>query len=231
MASENREQEKLQAISTPTRTKAIQTRYDYYDLLQKIEKQGQALYGERYTIEDIDRPPVLKMMSYFLEDEGVAKHYGLDLEKGLMITGPIGCGKTAIMNIMCSLAKGLIKPAIIKCREMSIEFSLEGFKVIGKYSNHAFYRYSSLPYQPQAICFDDLGLEPKASYWGSSCQIMAEILFSRYELFVSDGMITHITTNLNSEELEETYGNRLRSRMRQMFNLIAFHPDSRDKRR
>lgn len=231
MENENKEPEQHQVTSIRTKTKAIQTRYDYWDLLQKIEKQGQAFYGELYTIADIDRPPILKMLSYFLEDEGVAKHYGLDLGKGLMITGPIGCGKTAIMNIMCSLVEGSGKPTILKCREMSIEFSLEGFKVIGKYSNHAFYRYSSLPYQPQTICFDDLGLEPKASYWGSSCQIMAEILFSRYELFVSDGMITHITTNLNSEELEETYGNRLRSRMRQMFNLISFHPDSRDKRR
>ena len=43
-------------------------------------------------------------------------------------------------------------------------------------------------------------------------------------------MITHVTTNLNSQELEEVYGNRLRSRMRAMFNLIAFSCESADKR-
>ena len=38
------------------------------------------------------------------------------------------------------------------------------------------------------------------------------------------------TTNLNAQELEERYGNRVRSRMRQMFNLISFDSGSKDKR-
>lgn len=59
---------------------------------------------------------------------------------------------------------------------------------------------------------------------------MAEVLLSRYELFVQDGMITHVTSNLNADELEEVYGNRIRSRFRQMFNLISFAPTFRDKR-
>lgn len=223
--------EQNQAISTPTRTKAIQTRYDYYALLKLVEKQGQAFYGERYAIEDIDRPPVLKMLAYFLQDEGVAAHVGIDLEKGLMVSGPIGCGKTAIMNIMCALTEGPGKPTIFRCRDLSFEYSQTGYEVVSKYSKQSYHRYSSLPFRPQTICFDDLGLEPQASYWGCHCQIMAEILISRYELFVEDGMITHVTTNLNSKELEETYGNRLRSRMRELFNLISFHPDSKDKRR
>lgn len=49
---------------------------------------------------------------------------------------------------------------------------------------------------------------------------MGEILLSRYELFTSQKMITHITTNLSANEIEQAYGNRLRSRMREMFNLV-----------
>ena len=41
---------------------------------------------------------------------------------------------------------------------------------------------------------------------------------------------THATTNLNAQEMEERYGNRVRSRMRELFNLIAFDKESRDKR-
>ena len=40
----------------------------------------------------------------------------------------------------------------------------------------------------------------------------------------------HITTNLNAVELEKRYGNRVRSRLRAMFNLIGFDEDSKDKR-
>jgi DNA replication protein DnaC len=44
-------------------------------------------------------------------------------------------------------------------------------------------------------------------------------------------MLTHATTNLSAEELEKLYGNRVRSRMREMFNLIAFGADVADKRK
>ncbi|KOH43509.1 ATPase [Sunxiuqinia dokdonensis] len=60
---------------------------------------------------------------------------------------------------------------------------------------------------------------------------MAEILLARYDLFVSKRMLTHLTTNLSASELETIYGNRIRSRMREMFNLVAFDKDAKDKRR
>ena len=161
----------------------------------------------------------------------MATHEGIDLKKGLLVTGPIGCGKTAIMNILCSMCEGIGRPSIIKCRELSFEYSELGYVVVGKYSKQSYHRYSGLPFRPRAICFDDLGLEPQTSYWGNHCQTMAEVLLSRYDLFVEDGMITHVTSNLNAKELEEVYGNRIRSRFRQMFNLISFDPASRDKRR
>jgi hypothetical protein len=43
--------------------------------------------------------------------------------------------------------------------------------------------------------------------------------------------VTHATTNLSASDLEALYGNRLRSRMREMFNLIAFPNNTPDKRK
>ena len=60
---------------------------------------------------------------------------------------------------------------------------------------------------------------------------MGEILISRYEVFRQRDVLTHITTNLNAEELQEKYGERIRSRMREMFNLVAFKENSVDKRK
>jgi hypothetical protein len=42
---------------------------------------------------------------------------------------------------------------------------------------------------------------------------------------------THITTNLNAEEIEERYGNRVRSRLREMVNVIGFDINTKDKRK
>ena len=35
----------------------------------------------------------------------------------------------------------------------------------------------------------------------------------------------------DAEELEDLYGNRVRSRMRELFNLVAFDQDTNDKRK
>lgn len=213
--------------TTPTRTKAIQTRYDYHELLRIIKRKGQAIYGDQYRLQDIDYPVILKVLCYFLQDEEVAASEGIDLQKGIMLRGPVGCGKTALMTVMRSLSPEDYKPHIIPCREVAMEFSQHGYDTVIKYSRKAFHPYTNIP---RIICFDDLGVELNTSHWGNTCNVIVEILLSRYDLFVSHKMITHITTNLNSEELEERYGNRVRSRMREMFNVVAFLPESQDKR-
>lgn len=52
--------------------------------------------------------------------------------------------------------------------------------------------------------------------------IIGQILVSRYVAFIQNKLITHITTNLSPSEIEALYGNRVFSRMRAIFNLIAF---------
>ena len=68
-------------------------------------------------------------------------------------------------------------------------------------------------------------------YFGNECNVMAEVILTRYDLFVSRKLITHITTNLAAGEIEKMYGNRLRSRIRELCNLIAFPTSASDKRK
>ncbi len=112
------------------------------------------------------------------------------------------------------------------CRNVSFEFIKDGYDTIHKYSRHSFNKH-----EPQAWCFDDLGTENTLKYYGNECNIMAEILLSRYDLFVSRQLITHLTTNLSASEIEDVYGNRVRSRMREMFNLVSFGENEKDKRK
>ena len=60
---------------------------------------------------------------------------------------------------------------------------------------------------------------------------MAEILLSRYDMFISNKKYTHITNNLSATEIEASYGNRARSRLRELCNLIAFDNIAKDKRK
>jgi hypothetical protein len=136
-------------------------------------------------------------------------------------------GKTTLMNLMKYIVQQPKQKFITKsCRDISFEFIEDGFSVIHKYSRGALYQYL-----PKTYCFDDLGTEGSLKYYGNECNVMAEILLTRYDLFIAQNLITHITTNLSASEIEETYGNRVRSRMREQFNLIAFGNESIDKRK
>ncbi|MGX5819220.1 hypothetical protein ACWKWU_13540 [Chitinophaga lutea] len=203
------------------------TRYDYVQLLQMVGEKGQALYGPQYTIHDVDRALVTRLITYFTADEHVAAREGIQLHKGLLLCGPVGCGKSSLLNIMRSLSGETKTYGIVSCRNLVTHFNEAGFGVI--------HRYSCLPgagaLATDAYCFDDLGLEPPGSFYKNDCNVMAEILFNRYEAFVHRGILTHVTTNLGAPELESMYGHRLRSRMREMFNLLAFDEQSPDKRR
>ena len=107
---------------------------------------------------------------------------------------------------------------VIPARNITFTFNNIGFKIIQEYGNSSFY------------CFDDLGVETTGRHFGKDCNVMGEILLSRYDLFLKRKIRTHTTTNLNAQELESRYGIRVRSRMREFFNLIAFNKESVDKR-
>ena len=78
--------------------------------------------------------------------------------------------------------------------------------------------------------FDDLGVEGTVNYYGNLISPMTDILLTRYDYFLSHAMQTIITTNLNSQEIEARYGIRVRSRLREMMNLISFPAECKDKR-
>ena len=203
----------------------IKTHYNYQEIIMWIEQKGIELYGTHFKILETDYPIIYKLIAYFLKDEVTCFQYNINLNKGILLSGPIGCGKTSIMNIMKYLTPTEHKFFVKPCRDISFEFIQDGYQIIHKYSKGKLYEY-----EPKTICFDDLGTESNLKYYGNECNVMAEILLSRYDVYIAKRIQTHITTNLSASEIETQYGNRVRSRMRELFNLIAYDNKSKDKR-
>jgi len=199
--------------------------YDFENCLRTIERKGKELYGEHFRIHQEDHELISKLLAYILKDEGICMKNDISLKKGILLTGPVGCGKTTLMTLIRFFQSGDNRYIVKSCRDVNFEFIQEGYSVIMKYGKQAFNQD-----KPKMYCFDDLGTENNLKYFGNECSVMTEILLSRYDMFVSGQMITHITTNLNSSEIESIYGIRVRSRMREMFNLVSFGKDAKDKR-
>lgn len=198
---------------------------DYDQARVAIEKRGQELYPN-FKLYEEDKNIVQQLLCYFLQDDQKASELGINLNKGILLTGPVGCGKSTLMGVMRFLKPEGKRFIIKSCRDVSFEFIQNGYEVIHRYSHRSFYNH-----EPQTYCFDDLGTENNLKFFGNECNIMAEILLSRYDLFVSRNLVTHLTTNLSASEIEAIYGNRVRSRMRELFNLIAFDKTTKDKRK
>lgn len=215
-------------LKVPDVIRDIESRFCYADIWKFLHFKGIELYGKKFRLCEEDLPVILQLVSAVVKDEKVAAEYSLDLEKGILLTGPVGCGKTSLMNLLRYLLPGDHRHRLHSCRDIAFEYSRDGHAALHRYAKGSF---STRKFDPVVYCFDDLGLENETHHYGNSCSVMAEILLSRYDYFHSFGMVTHLTTNLNSIEIEKQYGLRVRSRLREMFNLVAFPGDAMDKRR
>jgi DNA replication protein DnaC len=202
---------------------------DEADLFSMVECKGKECFDEKFLLWKEDYPVLRKLLVYFFADHKLAIKENLDLKKGIMLSGPVDCGKTSIMSVIRYFQNENVRHKLKPCREIILEFFSKGFETITKYGQ-SFNKLDGM-WLPKIYCFDDLGFEKKAIYYGNECDVMKEIILSRYDLFESIGMVTHFTTNLSLEELEIRYGENVMSRLEAMVNFISFDKKTPDKRR
>lgn len=149
-------------------------------------------------------------------------------DKGIMLYGPVGCGKTSLMKMFTSNS---FRPfSVTSCRVIADEYAKEGSDSLYKYSELQ-PAYPQRNYGIDAIgrLFDDLGTEDNKSHFGNKVNVMQDILYKIYENDLLGNF--HVTTNIIGDEIEEFYGQRIRSRTREMFNVITFDGNSPDRRK
>ena len=201
----------------------IEDGYRIYDLnksMHYLEKMGKHHFGKHFRIYPEDKDVIHKLLIYAIQDEESCQKHNIDLTKGILLTGPIGCGKTSLMFLLRYFIPPNPGHVMKAARDVTFEYKTRGHEIILRHAQGT-----------AVFCFDDLGTEQPVKHYGNTCNVMAEILLSRYDLYTINKIKTHATTNLNASELEAFYGNRVRSRMREMFNLIAFDKGTGDKRK
>ena len=140
--------------------------------------------------------------------------------RGIIIAGDIGTGKTMLMKIFARI----FKFRIIECRHVAREVKISGENILDKYGRLSFFDQNGNydKKRPFHYCFDDLGIsDSEHKLYGNECNIMAEVLHDRYNNWHDYGMRTYITTNKDSNEIENLYGHKCRERMSEMMSMIV----------
>lgn len=149
------------------------------------------------------------------------------LEKGILLSGTVGTGKTTLMRLFAMNKKKVFH--IMPCRKIASIFADKGHEILHQYDHPKIVPPSRDTFFQEeiGICFDDLGTEGVKKSYGNQVNVMEEVLLNRYDSGATPHTCTHITTNLTADEIEQYYGTRVRSRMREMFNMITLNGNDR----
>jgi len=170
---------------------------------------GNRLTDGKYIVDDHLKTPIVEILKWCIMDES----FNGDLQKGLLLSGKIGCGKTLTLKIFVEFMKYANK---IVASYSAIEV-VEIFKSrVGK---------DRLFVSPLFI--DDLGTEEKEiNNFGTKEKPIYEIFNRRY---LDRKFLMFITTNLGPSKMELRYGDRVRDRIKEMFNVMPIDGESRRK--
>ena len=171
-----------------------------------------------FQIDDRNKDLVNDLFLYFHFQKG-----RLDLRKGLWLEGPVGTGKSTLMQVFSQYLKSLqMGFRVYICSQVTTDYSLTGD--LSRYLDNAGWSSSG----PVPMCFDELGREPlPAKYYGTELNVMQHILHIRYSYWQTTGLRTFVTTNANGNDIERLYGDFIRDRRKEMFNIIPVTGDSR----
>jgi hypothetical protein len=187
--------------------------------------------GQRLTGEEIARVQAW-MVSKGYEPRDPRAHRQLarflgyrkrrQIRRGLALVGGRGTGKTMWLRIF-SRAKIYTANELVEIFKEHRQTFYEIIQppIVG--CEH------DLPHGYWDLAIDEVGGERKTVNYGERCDVIAEALQLRYNIFQRYGGLTYITSNLEtSEELVSTYGTRVDSRFWEMFSVVKFTcPDQR----
>ena len=99
--------------------KTIQSRYNYSEVWQWLQQKGNELYGKKFQLHEDDKATIYILLCWFLQDDIAAPQLDLDLQKGILLSGPVGCGKTTLMNLMKYITTEKYRFVMKSCRDIS----------------------------------------------------------------------------------------------------------------
>ena len=78
----------------------MNSQHNYPEMITWLEQKGKKDFGDKFHFLEQDITNITKLICYFINDEIMAAKFDIDLTKGILLCGPVGCGKTTLMMLM-----------------------------------------------------------------------------------------------------------------------------------
>lgn len=175
-----------------------------------------------YVIDQRNREIIFTVLRYFLKDENFNEYNKVisvpSLEKGLLIYGTYGVGKSQLFEILRNIGRELVVKK--NCRDVWFS-QISAGSFVDEYmrSTKEDSTFSLEDHYTGRLYIDDLGFEKKAF---NKTELFGELLFERNRRKST----TYVTTNLKPSELTQRYGERIGDRLPEMFNILSWDGES-----
>ncbi len=188
---------------------------------------------KKFEVDEENRLMLDIICRYFANDssfEEVVQNGNLD--KGLLIIGNCGTGKSSIFDIIQQIGRKHNIPQLwfskVSCLEITSQFAKENKQSYNQGNQGHFNVMEN--YTKGKVYFDDLGSENLVNDFGIKKEIMKEILEIRYNRFKEFRTKTFCSTNLTVPKLVEKYDKgspenhrRIEDRIYGMFNILPMY--------
>lgn len=170
-----------------------------------------------FIVDDKNRDILNKFFQYTFRMPEFESN-GMSLDKGILLLGPFGTGKTELFRIMQRALSTLKSPLNFQMKimwQIASKYAMEGFEATEIASGHCF--------------FDEMGLDGRefVQNFGNKVNISDVVILSRYNDFKSTQQLSHFTSNKTLAQLKEYLDPRSFDRLSEMCNVIALVGESR----
>lgn len=167
-----------------------------------------------FVIDKNNEPMIEQLYCYITNDSA----FSGNLNKGVMLQGKYGCGKTILLETYSLLNNHVVRRFHLNQPLFTFIKSVELQEQIVKQSASVFAR--------RPLIIDEFGRESKmVQDYGNVSRPISELLSLRSDV----GVVTHGTTNFTFATLlsDEFYGGMIGDRLKVMFNFITLNGESR----
>lgn len=195
--------------------------FEYERYVQLLIQSTKVILEKRrermtFIIDKYNEHVIHQLYLYLRSDES----FEGDLQKGIMLMGKYGCGKTVIWESIVEMYNTIIQELYIQ--KPLLKF-IKSINLLETLKEKPIKSFSKFP-----LVIDEFGREPKQIMdFGNLRSPIIELLCERCD----NGAWTHGTTNFTFDTLcaETQYGQMIGERLRSMFNFIELKGDSRRK--